>query len=168
MGKTIKEVGIAYGSTASSLLTHAPIQDSEGNPIQLGPKLDTEIYTIYADIFVSLWGDYGAYFYDNGLRNYLLGSATMATDQIAVGFHPDDLELTKTSTRTRNATQKWVQGKVRFEVADYNKDIRFLRWVNMGMQIELPRPGVEGRAGGVTLGIGDGATLSQPNSGITI
>lgn len=167
VGKTIKEVGIAYGSTESYLLTHAPIQDSEGNPIQLGPKLDTEIYTIYADIFVSLWSDYGAYFYANGLRNYLLGTATMATDQIAVGFHPDDLELTKTSTRTRNATQKWVQGKVRFEVADYNKDIRFLRWVNMGMQIELPRPGVwEGiEKTGVILGAGDGSnkTFAIPN-----
>lgn len=160
VGKTIKEVGIAYGSTASYLLTHAPIQDSEGNSIQLGPKLGTEIYTIYADIFVSLWSDYGAYFYADGLRNYLLGSATMAADQIAVGFHPDDLELTKTSTRTRNATQKWVQGKVRFEAADYNKDIRFLRWVNMGMQIELPRPGVwEGiEKTGVILGAGDGST----------
>jgi hypothetical protein len=158
VGKTIKEVGIAYGSTASYLLTHAPIQDSEGNPIQLGPKLGTEIYTIYADIFVSLWSDYGAYFYANGLLYYLLGWATMAADQIAVGFHPDDLELTKTSTRTRNAAQKWVQGKVRFEAADYNKDIRFLHWVNMGMQIELPRPGVWPGAArtGVILGVGDG------------
>ena len=168
VGATIKEVGIAYGSTENYLLTHAPIQDSEGNPIQLGPKLDTEIYTIYADIFVSLWSDCGAYFYANGLRNYLLGSATMATDQIAVSFVGQDpvdntynLDmLAKTSTRTRNATQKWVQGKVRFEVADYNKDIRFLRWVNMGMQIELPRPDVwEGIAKtGVILGAGDGST----------
>ncbi len=161
VGKTIKEVGIAYGSTASCLLTHAPIQDSEGNSIQLGPKLDTEIYTIYADIFVSLWGDYGAYFYANGLLNYLLGSASMATDQIAVGFHPDDT-LTKSSTRTRNASEKWVQGKVRFEAADYNKDIRFLHWVNMGMQIELPRPGVWPGAArtGVILGVGDGETTT--------
>lgn len=171
VGATIKEVGIAYGSTANYLLTHAPIQDSEGNPIQLGPKLDTEIYTIYADIFVSLWSDYGAYFYANGLRNYLLGSATMAADQIAVGFHPDDLELTKSSTRTRNATQKWVQGKVRFEAADYNRDVRFLRWVNTGMQIELPRPGVwEGiEKTGVILGAGDGSqtTFAVPNRGIS-
>jgi hypothetical protein len=171
VGKTIKEVGIAYGSTASYLLTHAPIQDSEGNPIQLGPKLDTEIYTIYADIFVSLWSDYGAYFYANGLRNYLLGTATMAADQIAVGFHPDDTSFTKTSTRTRNATQKWVQGKVRFEAADYNRDVRFLRWVNTGMQIELPRPGVWPGAArtGVILGAGDGSqtTFAVPNSGIS-
>lgn len=171
VGKTIKEVGIAYGSTASYLLTHAPIQDSEGNPIQLGPKLATEIYTIYADIFVSLWGDYGAYFYANGLRNYLLGTATMATDQIAVGFHPDDAALTKSSTRTRNASEKWVQGKVRFEAADYNRDVRFLRWVNMGMQIELPRPDVwEGiEKEGVILGAGDGSnkTFAVPNSGIS-
>jgi hypothetical protein len=175
VGKTIKEVGIAYGSTANYLLTHAPIQDSEGNPIQLGPKLDTEIYTIYADIFVSLWSDYGAYFYANGLRNYLLGSATMAADQIAASFVGQDpvdntynLDmLAKSSTRTRNASEKWVQGKVRFEAADYNKDIRFLHWVNMGMQIELPRPGVwEGiEKTGVILGAGDGSnkTFAIPN-----
>lgn len=170
VGKTIKEVGIAYGSTESYLLTHAPIQDSEGNPIQLGPKLATEIYTIYADIFVSLWSDYGAYFYANGLRNYLLGTATMATDQIAVSFvGQDPIDNTynfdmfaKTSTRTRNASEKWVQGKVRFEAADYNKDIRFLHWVNMGMQIELPRPDVwEGiEKEGVILGAGDGETTT--------
>ncbi len=171
VGKTIKEVGIAYGSTASYLLTHAPIQDSEGNPIQLGPKLDTEIYTIYADIFVSLWSDYGAYFYANGLRNYLLGSATMATDQIGIGLHPDDFDLLKTSTRTRNASEKWVQGKVRFEAADYNRDVRSITWNNMGFLVSIPRPGVwEGiEKEGVTLGAGDGetTTFAVPNSGIS-
>lgn len=171
VGKTIKEVGIAYGSTASYLLTHAPIQDSEGNPIQLGPKLDTEIYTIYADIFVSLWSDYGAYFYANGLRNYLLGSATMATDQIGIGLHPDDSELLKTSTRTRNASEKWVQGKVRFEAADYSRDVRSITWNNMGFLVSIPRPGVwEGiEKEGVTLGAGDGetTTFAVPNSGIS-
>jgi len=119
VGKTIKEVGIAYGSTESYLLTHAPIQDSEGNPIQLGPKLDTEIYTIYADIFVSLWSDYGAYFYANGLRNYLLGTATMATDQIAVSFVGQDPVdntynfdmLAKSSTRTAESNPEMGAGE---------------------------------------------------------
>jgi hypothetical protein len=162
VGKTIKEVGIAYGSTASYLLTHAPIQDSEGNPIQLGPKLGTEIYTIYADIFVSLWSDCGAYFYANGLRNYLLGTATMATDQIGIGLHPDDFDLLKTSTRTRNASEKWAQGKVRFEAADYNRDVRSITWNNMGFLVSIPRPGVwEGiEKEGVILGVGDGETTT--------
>lgn len=178
-GKTITELGICHGNNRAYLATHAPILDSEGNQIALGPKGEYDLYTIFADVFISLWGDYGAFFYANGLRNYLLDTASMATDQIAVSFiGQDPVNNTynfdmwqNASTRTRNASERWVQGKVRFEADQYNKDIRYLDWMNMGMRIELPRPGVwtGKQRDGVVLGAGDDSKkiFVVPNRGVT-
>ena len=53
VGQTITEVGIAFGSTASNLVTHAMLKDAEGNPISI-TKSDTDVVTIYATVFVTL------------------------------------------------------------------------------------------------------------------
>lgn len=49
-GKTLTEVGIAYGTSASSLVTHAMLRDMNGNPISL-EKSDTDIVNIYTTVF---------------------------------------------------------------------------------------------------------------------
>lgn len=48
VGETITEVGFAEGDTLS---THALIKDSEGNPLALGPKTDTQEITIYGTVY---------------------------------------------------------------------------------------------------------------------
>ncbi len=53
VGQTITEVGVAYGSTASYLVTHAMIKDAEGNPLSID-KTDIDVIEIYATIFVTL------------------------------------------------------------------------------------------------------------------
>lgn len=172
VGATITEVGVAYGSTASNLVTHAPIRDAEGNPIVLGPKLANEVITIYADIFVTLYApDPGVSFIADGLRNYLLG-ATMASEQMAVSFggisYEDATEASdyfkKSAARTVDVANRKVTSYCRFQASEANFDIRYIDWVNVGLRVELPRPGVDtGRIReGVVLGAGDGLRTYFP------
>lgn len=51
VGKQISEVGIAYGDTASYLVTKALLQDMNGNPVSI-LKTSTDIINIYATVFV--------------------------------------------------------------------------------------------------------------------
>lgn len=51
VGETITEVGLG---TYDYLMTHALLEDSEGNPISIGPKTDTQEITIYSTIYASI------------------------------------------------------------------------------------------------------------------
>lgn len=50
VGKTLTEVGIAYGTSSSNLVTHAMLRDMNGNPVSLN-KTDADIVNIYATVF---------------------------------------------------------------------------------------------------------------------
>lgn len=50
VGSTITEVGIGYDSGAASLVTHAMLKDSEGNPVSI-TKTALDVVTIYATVF---------------------------------------------------------------------------------------------------------------------
>lgn len=96
VGATITEIGVAYGSTASNLVTHAAPKDSEGNPIAIGPKKDTEIVTIYADMYFVLQENmYGGKIKwvtplaNNELLSYLMGGS-YPTQQFRVGKNKRD------------------------------------------------------------------------------
>lgn len=51
VGKTITEIGIASGAGATTLCTHALLQDMNGNPISI-TKTETDVINLYATIFV--------------------------------------------------------------------------------------------------------------------
>ena len=78
---------MAYGSGSTDLVTHAFIEDSEGNPISI-VKTDTMVVTIYATIFFEL-GElesmYGGQWRwvmplaNNDLLSYLMGSTFPTT-----------------------------------------------------------------------------------------
>lgn len=53
VGKTLTEVGIAHSNTTTSLVTHAMLKDMNGNQVSL-KKTDTDIFNIYATVFVHL------------------------------------------------------------------------------------------------------------------
>lgn len=61
VGKTISEIGLAYGSSQNNLVTKALLQDMNGNPITI-QKTDTDIINIYATVFVRMLPED----YDNG------------------------------------------------------------------------------------------------------
>lgn len=60
-GATITEVGIGYGTTATTLVTHAMLKDMNGNAISIA-KTSTDIVNIYATVFFH-WDTNG---YDGG------------------------------------------------------------------------------------------------------
>ena len=61
VGMVISEVGIAHGTDASTLVTHAMLKDMNNNTITI-TKTDTDIINVYATVFVH-WNAEG---YDNG------------------------------------------------------------------------------------------------------
>ena len=53
VGVNITEVGIAYDSSSSNLVTHAMLKDSEGNQISI-EKTNTDVVTIYATVYITI------------------------------------------------------------------------------------------------------------------
>ena len=83
VGHELTEVGVAYSSDPNSLVTHAFIEDSEGNQISI-VKTDTMVVTIYATIFfelgelTSMYGGQWRWVTPltrNELLNYLMGES---------------------------------------------------------------------------------------------
>jgi len=55
VGGYIREVGLSLTASYASnymLVSHALLEDSEGNPISIGPKTNTQIIEIYATIYI--------------------------------------------------------------------------------------------------------------------
>lgn len=52
-GETLTEVGISIvtSTTGTAIVTHALIEDAEGNPISIGPLTDTQEVTIFSTVF---------------------------------------------------------------------------------------------------------------------
>lgn len=110
VGQEITEVGVAYGSAENNLVTHAFLEDSEGNPISI-VKTDTMVVTIYATIFFEL-GDlesmYGGKFRwvqplaNNELLSYLMG-ATYPTQQFRVTRVPEFSDGTAPASHGQSA-----------------------------------------------------------------
>lgn len=50
VGSTLTEVGIAYSSSSSTLMTHAQLRDMNGNPVSI-LKTNVDIITIYATVY---------------------------------------------------------------------------------------------------------------------
>jgi len=81
VGETITEVGLANNGTI--LQTHALLEDSEGNPISIGPKTDTQEITIYstvfADITLPVGVNLGGFYNTNLLVGLMVGKTQPST-----------------------------------------------------------------------------------------
>lgn len=81
-GAVLTEVGIAYGSTSTNLVTHAMLRDMNGNPVSI-TKTAVDILTIYATIYFTLDDSHPSikFFYpgDNDLIAYLMGGVAPPT-----------------------------------------------------------------------------------------
>lgn len=87
VGHELTEVGVAYSADSTSLVTHAFIEDSEGNQISI-VKTDTMVVTIYATIFfelgelTSMYGGQWRWVMplkNNELLSYLMGASFPTT-----------------------------------------------------------------------------------------
>lgn len=182
VGETLTEVGIAYGSTASYLVTHALITDAEGNTISIS-KTAIDLIEIYATVFIQLNNSSEVSFveckfdtsgFGNKLVDYFCGSS-MPTTPITVGYssNPDGKvstlaklnEVTPTVTvditnkkRTYYSRFSVDQGNARISVTEVGLEdiLRFLPITNQSVE-------------DVVIGTGDGATtvFELPNGNIS-
>lgn len=96
VGSTLTEVGIGYGTTASTLCTHAMLKDMNGNQISIS-KTNTDIINIYATVFIK-WSapgystGYAAGYFTpyigNPLSDWIFGSNVLSASKIKAGITP--------------------------------------------------------------------------------
>ncbi len=92
VGSTITEVGIGRSATASHIVTHAMLQDAEGNPISIN-KTALDVVTIFATVFVTFSTPNANVKFismpnGNALVNYLIGGASFPTIAFSAGAVP--------------------------------------------------------------------------------
>lgn len=154
-GNRITEVGIS--DTTTNINTHALITDTEGNPLDI-EKTATRIVDIYATVFIEIYDvDTGLFWYGAGLRDYLTGTGS-AGNTLGISLLGLDDVVTKPGTIVVNTAEKSVKSSAKFTIYDYNREIRYMDWVGIGLRCEIPRFGVfEGKQrNNVEIGIADG------------
>ena len=163
VGSTITEVGIAFGSTASNLVTHAMLKDSEGNPISI-TKTDLDVVTIYATVFVTINNATGITMLgmpaSNQLINYLVGGASAPTGSF---FFTE--ALSNGNSIGNSASASWTSDTVnkkrktntiRFDINTGNGNVKTFGFANL-YEVLLPLANVfEGMPySDVPVGVGD-------------
>lgn len=182
VGNTLTEVGIAYSSASSSLVTHAMLKDMNGNPVSL-EKSDTDVVNIYATVFIHLslpvgvrytgalyvsqWGAATAF---SGFMTHFAGLTSMPQYRRAVpslGYIASNLYLTLSATYdvqarsitltcARAGVDKWnnSRGIKSLNLAvGYYTATEFIFDVEEGAEW-YPKTSIKGEA----IGTGDGAT----------
>lgn len=165
VGSTITEVGIAFGGTATNLVTHAMLKDSEGNPVSI-TKTDTDVVTIYATVFITFGSQYENLAYiglpnNNSLINFLVGNGSAPSGSFGLlegeGY---GIRLGSTSTAiwvSDVSNKKRKTNTMRFGINDANGHIKALEFTNL-FNIFFPVIGIfTGQAySDVPVGVGDG------------
>lgn len=162
---TFTEIGIAFGATASNLVTHAMIKDSEGNPLTL-TKGPLDILEIYATVFITLSDVGGQYNWinfpaNNGLINYLTGggapSNTLVMDMTDIRGFSTAAIATKAGTKVVNVGNKKVTISTRFEYNEANGERRGFGLQSV-LKVVTPKTGIYDGTNliNIPIGIGDG------------
>lgn len=163
-GNLITEVGIS--DTTTQVNTHALLTDAEGNPLSI-EKNETTIIDIFATVYIELHDVDSGLFWrtpeeEEGIRGrenlliYLLGGRSSYLGQLYIGLNGKSDFTAITGTITPDIPNKSVKIEGRFNVNDFNKEVRFLDWG--GLRCQLPRTGVYTgtQKTDIILGVGDG------------
>lgn len=175
VGSTLTEVGIAFGSSANQLCTHAMIKDAEGNQISI-TKSATDVINIFATVFFTLVAPEGVELIgmptSNWLINHLIGQTGFAQADLCIGGA--DVVGASALTRTVDATtvisnmtavndipNKKRSYSKRVSISEANRQIKELAVQNL-FRAKFPIPNIFLKQNyvGVSLGIGDGVKKS--------
>ena len=164
VGVNIRELGIAYGSTSSYLVTHALLEDSEGNSISI-LKTDTDVVYIYATVFITLENSNTDLVYvpinrGNDLIDYLTGGSfpygSFGMNEILnsyqrLGSSPSVSWTADISNKKRKTDV------VRFDKDTANGHVQAIDFSDV-FQLKLPSTGIFAGQdyAGVSVGTGDG------------
>lgn len=140
VGQRITEFGIGDSSFGSSIVTHAILKDSEGNPISI-LKTDTDVITIFATVYVTLSINdenmrlTGLHNDSNHLLNYLVGGGSAPTGSFSLNeIHEPYAKLGTTGTVNWTADVSKRQrktGVMRFGIITGNGYAGFLEFSNL-------------------------------------
>jgi hypothetical protein len=179
VGATITEVGIAYSTTATHLVTHAMIKDAEGNPLSI-TKSNLDVIEIYATVFITLVeSEYVKYVTgQNALLNYFMTTSAVAPDNMimvgaasmaAPGVTIADYVAHKTATRTADVVARKVTYTTRFGITEANNIRRQIKEVALAGVYRYIIPTPTHAVANIPVGLGDGVTSTfvVPNEGIT-
>ena len=75
IGEYLREVGLSwemYRYAGNTLITHALLTDSEGNPISIGPKTGTQIIELYCTVYIQKSATMSPF--PNALSTYLVST----------------------------------------------------------------------------------------------
>jgi|GEM_PF-1109727 len=88
IGANLSEVGVAFGTGTTNLVTHALLEDAAGNPITI-LKTSLDVVTIFATIFVTFSAPVDVVYINmpngNGLVNHLIGGAAAPSGAFSLG-----------------------------------------------------------------------------------
>jgi len=88
VGASLSEVGVAFGTGTTTIVTHALLEDAAGNPITI-LKTSVDVVTIFATIFVTFSAPADVVYINmpngNGLVNYLIGGAAAPSGAFSLG-----------------------------------------------------------------------------------
>ncbi len=167
VGQTITEVGVAYGSSTSYLVTHAMIKDAEGNPLSI-TKSDIDVIEIYATVYIELKNPSNKFkfinFPNNSIVNYFLDGTTpsdvIACDRNAEMSNTASPVISqKTGSIVVDVANKKRSISTRFDINEGNGSVKGIRVLNM-LKVAFPLDGIYTGHNfeGVALGVGDGVT----------
>ena len=162
VGEEITEVGIAYGSTSSYLVTHAMLEDAEGNPISI-LKTATDVVIIYATVYITLTSSYPTLYYYSAGINSLIGYLTGGSAPTgSFGLKPILWGIRLGSTSNVSwisdvANRQRKTNVMRFGTTVGNGHAQVLDFTNI-FELKLPTENVfDGQPyEGVPIGVGDG------------
>ena len=175
VGTTITEVGIAYDSTASHLMTHSLLLDMNGNPLSITKK-DTDQITIYSTIYSTFssgnehiqmckasgnplvlyltGGSWSSVYFLTGRSNY----PNHPTEQPYLFSDPVLKQLPSAASWITDVANKRIYTSTqRMETGDSNGHIREIGLTNL-FRLVLPDPDIYPGLpiNGVAVGTGDG------------
>lgn len=165
VGQTITEVGVAFSAASNSLVTHAMVNDSEGNPITI-TKDEDDVINIYATIYIVFPDDIpglhftGIPYNTNSLLNWLVGGATAPTGAFRLrpgeGFGTD-ITASAAAVWTADTANKQRKTDVKRFPVTVNGQVMSFLFDNM-FYVEFPSSDIfSGQSyEGVGVGVGDG------------
>ena len=165
VGSEITEVGIAWGSTASYLMTHAFIKDSEGNQISI-VKTNTDVITIYATVYITFDESNVKWISGASSSGYLLHYLVGGTVQYSPYFILEEIPFSDNPLASVPGVwvpdipnKKLKTAVKRFGIAEGNGNILALQ-VQNNFIVPFPDTTVHnGQAySDVAIGFGDGST----------
>ena len=132
VGDTLREVGFAYFTDSTDIVTHAILEDSEGSPISI-TKTATDVITIYATLYVTLTASTNCLFTASNIFRYYLVNGSYCISGYDYDFTAKRKRTSTIMTKsidtgvsnftTIDNVNKKITIPIRFEAGEANNEV---------------------------------------------